>query len=1036
MNRRGSRFRRRYRQCLEALVLATLACTVGAQAQTATPTVRLSVVSPPGRLVQPGTFATFTFGVSSSTLTTATVEVTSARGFRLLSPPPSVELPPGSVVPLAVTEEIPASASALSVDTLSLTITSGRATAEGTVRITVAAKSSLSLDAPAQATIESHEMAGAVVNAGNVTEDVTLEVSQADTTILQKSFAVAPASRVPITVPIAVEGAYSWTLSTAKGVVTRRLTEVTSQGVPEPPPLHLRGQLSAGVGSDATWNGDLTLRGPLSDYLTVDASLYGENLMASSLALSSDSWRVRVGALDRGPFSATLPQGFGVRAAIPLSETVGPGGDGSRTWLGATVSSLGGQTYAGYLDLANGIGSNNETAVAAGLDAGQPMVAVHLRRKAGTVEWVSDGSLLDGSVNASLNLSGRVPRADAIGTLGIRGTALNTVNGMLGFAASYSEAKATVYGSVDAPIGRDATWNAQGGMVVSLPSSVPGALHLALQGGTQQSYAALEYGVSFGGLQTTESIGATSTSLGFGWRLTSLLSYSAGPDNTIGFDADVSYVPSAGATLGRVDGHFARILGPATLAIDSNWDLTSHEIGLGASVSLQTGWLTTLASADGSYQLDTRYLGFDFRLTGSVPIDIVVPDSIVAAAGGRRFGTLRLHVHAGAQGISGIRIHVGPYVVHTGADGAAEARLRPGTVKIQIDLASLPIQYRLVGAQSLTRQIVAKESTSADFPVVVAAALKGRVLQDTNGDGVPDSPAVPIPATIVLTPAEGSPEVLTAGSDGAFEARGLVPGTATLGLAGLPLGASAEAPKPQTVTFQAGHVTDVTLLVRPAIASAKTFSSSSLRIRNVAVQVMHAPPGSAPLLTVEVQGDAQSVVASAVGKQIKLQRLLAAPAAAPPKTPTTSGGVSPDTAAGLTAVTRWVARLALPEDMKEGPVTVTVTARNGSRTSTRQAQLIVDKAAPFMSATSPAAVTPGGTAEIVVAVYSAVRSVSVTSPFRPSPVAATEAAPGTWTAHLAVPATATRGVYPARVSVRLESGQLVEGTVAVRVDIR
>ena len=577
--------------------------------------------------------------------------------------------------------------------------------------------------------------------------------------------------------------------------------------------------------------------------------------------------------------------------------------------------------------------------------------------------------------------------------------------GTLRFSAGYSDGLASLYGSAAAPIGSQAVASARGGAVLRLPVPVAGSLFLHLQGGTDESFASLGYAAAVGnGIQTSDSLGLTNAGGSAGVHASTSWAYVAGPGNTLAADADLTYTPADGSLTGRVAARYAAGFGPAAFSVSGGWDLGQQTIGVGSAFTWDGGPWSLQLNGDAGWDTGADAFSFGLGLTGHVAVDVDVPESVVRATGGRKLGTLEGLVHAGATGIPGVSVKVGSYKVRTGKDGRFDVQLPPGDVRLALDLTTLPIQYQVEGPLERTVTLAARQTVHADFPVVASAALTGNVLLDSNGDGTPDTPATSGGGTVLLTTGSASPRALQVDANGAFSARGLLPGTATLKLSNLPLGSQVEGKDTQTVALRSGSVAHATFLVEPAVVSAPVFGASSFRIRSVATEVANVPPGAAPLVTVKVQGHADAVDVVVNGASHALKG-------------------SGDT---------WTGRVPVPTDARNGVLKYQIVATSGASTSKRDGQLLVDPSAAAVSAKANGAGKVGGVQNVAVTVYLQAASVTLTSPFG-GQVQAAEGQPGRWTAELPVPDGTKPGIYSATYTVTTQDGRALTGDVRFRV---
>ncbi|HKI59266.1 MAG TPA: hypothetical protein VKA00_08630 [Trueperaceae bacterium] len=963
---------------------------VGAASAEAT----LTVNAPPDRLALPGDFVTLVFRVSGDVTGQATIDVASAKEYTLLTPPGTIAIRAGVPVSEPVTVAIPRNAPALTVEEVTMTVSIGGAQADATTRVTVGAKRGLQLAAPAKVPLSEGSITFTLINRGNVEENVTLKVRHENEPLVTKALTLVAAKTVRVAVPIVKDGSYEASLEADGAVQARAFVHVVQEGVPAPPPIALHGELVGTLDTSLAWSFGVRLRGPLSDYLDTTAVVLTDQPAESYWTLNTVRWSATVGSLAHGPLKLPLPDEPGVRASL----RAGP------LFLGLAATAAGANQFSAYAFGGQSI-TDETVAAAAGMHAGEPMAAVKIANKRGSTTWTTSASLLDRTLAAQAEVSEWNRTLSASNSLGIQANDLLASDGTVHVGVAHSDPLASLWGSVDVPVGRQSVWGGRLGVSAQVPSTAPGRVYLTMQGGTDQSYATLSYAVELGsGWHTSDRFGATSDTNGFGVRVASSWAYATGRRHSATVLADVTYHPGSGITTGQLSGRYATAVGPASVSLTGGWNLTNTTADLGLAAAWDTGRAEFQAIADGGVDLASRALTASLGLSARWDFDLDVPAAVISAAGGRRLGTLTGSVVAGTVGIPNVSVRVGGYILRTGADGTFSVRLKPGRWNVSVELGSLPIEYRIDGSLERSVTLGAQRTTHVDFRAVATAGITGRVLLDSNGDGVADDPPRPGSGTVLLTDQSGVSQSLSVGSDGTFLARGLLPGPATLTLADLPLGATVEGGRRQTLALDSGTATRVIFLEVPAIVSAPTFSSASLRIRKIHSEVDRVPPGAAPIVEVTVQGH-PDYVDLRVGKvSLRLSQ----------------------------AEQMWRGRIPVPADASSGVLAFEVTATSGERTAARQGQLIVDPAAPMVVTTVPPKSAAGKPFDIQLSVYADAASVVIKTRLGPS-VSATQLAPSRWVASVTTPAKTKPGVYTASYDVTTKEGRSVRGTFQFRI---
>ncbi|MDF1524138.1 MAG: hypothetical protein P1P87_15145 [Trueperaceae bacterium] len=375
-------------------------------------------------------------------------------------------------------------------------------------------------------------------------------------------------------------------------------------------------------------------------------------------------------------------------------------------------------------------------------------------------------------------------------------------------------------------------------------------------------------------------------------------------------------------------------------------------------------------------------------MSSAYAFDVPVPERLVDAAGGRRAGVLegRAATDAG-EPISGVVVRVGRFRAVTDDAGAYRLELLPGRYDVEVDVATVPIAYRLTAATRASVEVELRSTTTFDVPVARTTVLRGRLLEDRDGDGVADEAARPVVARVRVIDADGLGRSVAVDAAGGFEFRGLAVGAARVEVFDLPHGASVAGEPVRSLVLAPGVPTDVTILVRPVPARVPTFGGGALRVRSVVAETVRVPPGAAPLVRVEVAGQAEEVAFEIGGARVALAR---------------DGDA-------------WVGRVSVSASAEAGVWPFVVVARSGDQTSERRDQLIVDPDAALLDPSADGPVRAGTDLGLEVVVYLGALAVEVDGPF--GAVSLSEGAPGRWGGVLSVPADASAGVIELVVSV-------------------
>ncbi len=987
--------RRRY-LALAAPIAILLAFLLAMQAAAQT----IEITAPSERLASPGEFVTLVFRVLASEDITADLTASSAEAWTILTPQRAEALQSARPNLAAVTVEVPSTAPAGTRDRITLEISSSTRTWAASTTITVSALSLVRIDAPASAVLDDQTIEATIVNAGNVPERGTVTVRRDDLVVASIPLDVPPGGTQSVPLTDDTPGRYVVTADTESGQTARAATTVISFGVPSPPQKHVTGQASLAVSSALDARGQVTLRGALSDFSVLDASLDAANVRRSFAEVDSVDqtapWSVRVGLWGPAPFNLIGPNDVGVRGVF-----------GAPHWsVGAAVGWVDADRFSGMV-AAQGRWASWSVALGGGLRTGQPWaagrVAIELARTASSLE----AAWLENAVAASWTARTYEPSTQREGYFTARARGLGLGQPVLSASASVRHEDEASYASVDVDVSATAETQWTVGSVATVPWSLPAALSVQVQAGTAATYARLVaqhrlasgWAARYTGGLVIDHIGA---GLELGARLQSSTQARSGAEIT----TDLIWYPNTNRLGGQLSARYQHPIGATDALLGASWDLSAQEARLSASTVIP--WNTARLTASGGVRYGYGEEGSGWAVSATLgatyAFDLPVPATATEVAGGWDRGTLTGTVTAAGRGVPGLELRVGRYRLRTDETGRFRASLPPGHYDVALDLATVPLVYGTPEPKSAHVDVSTHGASTASFTLTPTSALKGRVLLDSNGDGTPDDPLKPVLANLVVTASDGLSRALKVVEDGRFRSRGLPPGTAEVAITGLPPGAIVPGGAIRTVDLAAGEVTDLQLLVQPGDRQARLFASSSLRIRSIDLEANRVPAGSAPLLTVQVQGAPDRVELESQGEVTRLR------------------------AAG----DAWTGRIAVPEGYSEAVMRFQVTAFDAEGSSTRRGQVIVDNAVPLVSLIGGAAGRPGHTLTVSVGIIQAARDVSVTAPWGAT-ATARETEPGRWEATLAIPSHQTDGVVTLGMTASLPDGREVHEDLRARI---
>lgn len=951
----------------------------------------VSVAAPPDRFVAPGEYVTLVFWVSVEAATTVRPALSTTSGWTVVSRLGDVDLAAGSTRPVAVTLAVPAGAPALAVERVTFAVETATARAERVVSLTVAERASLTLEAPSDATLSDARVRDVVGNAGNAAEAAVLELRRGAELVERRELSLGPGERRELDLALDDDGIHTLVLVSERSSEVRRAIGVVRFGAPEPLAHTVVGEASGSIGTGTAWRGTLTLRGPLSDVASLDARLEAASPERSFAAVTLSHAGVRVGGGWRDPHRLDVPSGVGMGGYYEAGKLTFSGA------VGRARERLVGGVSAGWrgdgVRLAAGVGWLDDAL----------WLAARAEGEAEASRWSVATSYRSGALTTTLDAELR--EAAASTRVSVEARDLSSERAVLAASLQVSEASGTMYADGRVALGRDEPVSGRLGVTAAVVSGGQGQLRVGVQAGTAESFVRLSHHASVdGGWRSVAGLGVRSDAMGLGVTVDGTWSYVA--DDTFGLDARVAYYPSSAQLSGRIGARYQVERDALGASLGAHWDAGDRN----GAVSVALGWREHPWRAELTGGATYGAAGASpwsasLTLTAHYAFTLAVPEALVEVMGGRDLGTIAGSVRGDDRALAGVEVAVGRYRVRSDDDGAFTVRVPPGSYQVAVDVSTLPLAYLLDGDARGSVEVRRGEVVPLAIAATRTTVLRGLVLEDRAGDGLPDDPPVGVLARLVVRDTHGVRRSVSTNEAGAFELRGLLPGEVEVAIVDVPTGAVVVGDPRRTLRVEAGVPSDALFLVQPAEVVARAFAPQTLRVRSVALEVDRAPPGAAPLLRVELQGAADSVVAEGP-----------------------DGVVHPLEFVG----DAWRGRVRVPHDQPPGVLALTVRVRSADGEATRRTQLIVDPNASTLRITSDAPVRAGAAVTVEVDAYLAARAIVLSHPFG-GDVPMTEEEPGRWVATVSVPEATADAVYTFTLRLEADDGRTLHETLRVRV---
>ena len=187
-------------------------------------------------------------------------------------------------------------------------------------------------------------------------------------------------------------------------------------------------------------------------------------------------------------------------------------------------------------------------------------------------------------------------------------------------------------------------------------------------------------------------------------------------ENYYSLSGDFTYYPRSTRLEGQVDLKAQKTYAPLTLFGNGTWDLTERRLGLNAGTLWYRGpWRVNLTgNANYAYGdgVDDPF-AFGLTLSSDVSLDVDVPQAVSDLSGGRRVGVVQGVVRSDTGPLAGTEVKVGRFRLLTDEAGRYRAEVAPGTYRVSLNAASLPITYRLIGDNTVFAEVALKGGSGA-----------------------------------------------------------------------------------------------------------------------------------------------------------------------------------------------------------------------------------------------------------------------------------------------------------------------------------
>ena len=679
---------------LVALALAT------AQAQ------EVSVLPPTDRFVRPGDTVTLTFELVADEAVDVDLDASTTNAWPIVVEPLRMSLEQDVAAEVTVTVEVPTDAPAITTERVTLRVIGVEPVIERAVELNVLEVVDLRLDAPPQAPLGVEGLRATVANAGNSTRQVTAELRRDDVVLASRSLTLAPGVSIELRFDLVDEGDHVLQLVSPGAAAVRRTVRAIRFGAPDPAPFRLAGSVTSSYGLGGDWEINTRLRGRLSDFTSLDVLAIAPTYRRSYVQIDTETTSVRIGAGGAAPFGLDLPRDLGLAASYE-SDGLGVGGR-----VGVTASD-----ELSAFAAASWSGPDFAIAAGGGVRADDPVAALRSTYTRNGLTLGLTGRYQQARLNARLTADIR----EGPGTTNLRVEARDvlTDRSRLDFEVRYRTGPTAVYGNLTAPLGDRATWAWRTGLTQGITTTLPGALQLAIQAGSTESFARVSYRVTIADeWLTTNVLGVRYDTRGFGLTLDS--SWTLLGIDDLSLNTRLTYRPGPGTIDGQVGAKLQVTEDPVSLALDGAWNLTNRTLGANVALSLFEGpWSFDVdASARYAYTRTTDPWTFDLGIALTYTFDVTLPDDVVEAAGGRRLGTLTGTVRADGRPLADVVLTVGRFRVITDEEGTFEIQVPPGTYRVSVDRVSVPSGYRVEEPTEVSVEVVLRETREVAFVLV------------------------------------------------------------------------------------------------------------------------------------------------------------------------------------------------------------------------------------------------------------------------------------------------------------------------------